>query len=174
MNVTLTTDASFNVKHQIGTYAFYVSCKGGPFKMSGILRDQMKNPSQAEMKCICNAIAFLNTKVELLANIKYVYINTDSMNSIHLFSGHQDEIRKYKLKTKSYLKILDKYNELVKKLKNTGHCSKTIIFQHIKAHKHTNTPAHFVNQWCDDAAKEQMQIKLTQIKRKNQQKQLTT
>jgi len=160
MNLTITTDASFSKTYNVGTYAFWISCKGGPFKKSGVLREMSRNSSHAEMKCICNALAFtLKLSPTITERVKSIHINTDSMNSIHLFSGDKEAIRRYKLTSKACLRVLAKYNELIKMLPG-----RKIIFTHIKAHTHTNTPAYYVNGWCDAEAKSWMHIKLNHLK----------
>lgn len=164
MNATLTTDASYSKKYQVGTYAFWISCRGGPFKKSGFLRNNSADPSQAEMKCIINALAYLLKQKEVIERTKNIYINTDSLNAIHLFSGDAKAIRRWGLNKKSYNKILAKYKEVMTHFKG-----KVIVFQHIKAHKSTATPAQWVNNWCDENAKEQMRIRLEQIQSKNKQ-----
>lgn len=79
------------------------------------------------------------------------------MNSIHLFTDDTAKIKKYKLNKKSHKNILKVYKNIKEKI------GKPIIISHIKAHQHTNTPANFVNDWCDKAAKEQMKLKLDKL-----------
>jgi len=166
MNVTVTTDASFSKKYNFGSYAFWITSNLGRIQRSGVLRDSLADSSQAEMKAICNALFFIfKHQEELYMKATNIYINTDSMNSIHLFTGDKKMIRKYHLlNRKSDKKIFEKfiYIEKLYHLRN-----KKIIFRHIKAHDGTATPDKYVHDWADQAAKAALQTKLNKLKFKN-------
>lgn len=87
------------------------------------------------------------------------------MNAIHLFTHDEPAIKKWRLKSKSYRKILTKYLEIKKLFEG-----KKFIYSHIKAHKTTSTPVTFVQQWCDDTAKSEMHKKLTQLNKPSNKK----
>lgn len=162
MLVTINTDASYSRKYNIGTFAFWIVSNEGRVKASGCFKNVLHNSSQAEMKCICNAIAMLS-KTPYKNKVTRIIINTDSMNSIHLFTQNKTAVHKFKLTRKSYNKIADAYFELLM----THFPGVSIEFHHIKSHKTTNTPSTYVNQRCDDAAKEEMGKKINQLKNKN-------
>lgn len=166
MIITINTDASFNKKHQVGTYAFWITSNLGRIKRSGILHHASADSTQAEMKCICNALYFIATNKEATTAMKdatRVIVNTDSMNAIHLFTDNKRAVKKYKLNKKSHSRILEKYL-YIKKL----FIGKEIHFSHVKAHNGTNTPAKWVNDWLDKEAKMQMSKKLYQLTLKKQ------
>lgn len=160
MVVTICTDASFSQRYQVGTYAFWITCNTGRHKISGVLKHKLTCPSQAEMKCICNSLSYMRKYPERFQIITRIVINTDSMNAIHLFTDDTAKIKKYGLNRKGDKAILEAYKNLKHKI------GKPIIFNHIKAHQHTNTPANYVNQWCDDQAKAEMSKLLIKLKAK--------
>lgn len=165
MNLTITSDASFSHKHEVGTYAFWASYNGGPYRTSGILRKKCKCPTEAEMKCILNALTWV-TRNPSLAGVTHIFVNTDSMNSIHLFTENKKNIKRYGLHKHHHLLV--KFRDLKKTLPKTE-----IIFSHVKAHVSTETARQFCNEWCDTAAKREMNKKLThilQIQKKNYDK----
>lgn len=160
MIITITTDASYSSKFNVGTYAFWITCNNGRYKISGQLKHPLHCSSQAEMKCICNAMQFVVNNPNLFNPITRLIINTDSLNSIHLFTDDTAKIRRYKLNKKSHKNILKTFKLIKEKI------DKPIIFSHVKAHKHTNTPVNFVNDWCDKEAKAQMKLKLETFNKK--------
>lgn len=160
MNCTISTDASYSKKYYRGTYAFWITSNLGRVQKSGILRSSMNRPEVAEMMCICNSLSYLLKNEELLKTIKNIYINTDCLNAIHLFTGNIRAIRKYKLQSKSFSKVLVIYFKLTALLKD-----KKIEFRHIKSHEHTETPRNYVNDWVDKECGKQMEILLKKYRK---------
>lgn len=158
MNCTITTDASFSNKYGVGTYAFWIISNLGRHTKSGVLRTTSASASQAEMKCICNALYFISQKKDVMEKVKRIFINTDSMNAIHLFTQDTKAIQRWGLKKKSYKNIYQRYAIIAKAFEG-----KQIEYNHIKAHKSTSTPATWVNDWCDRAAKAEMNKKIISI-----------
>jgi ribonuclease HI len=156
MNITITTDASFSKEYNVGTYAFYITSNEGRCSMSGAFKKSCKTPSEAEIKCIINALTFISSQPSLLNKCKCIFINTDSMNAIHIFENDRHAIRKYKLNNIKYLQTS------VKKVMKL-YVGKEIHFRHVKAHKDTDTPRTWVNDFCDKAAKIEMGILINKI-----------
>lgn len=149
--ITINTDASFHPEQKVGGYAFYIVCdlfkiqKGGAFKVNP------KNPSDAELMCIANAIATLLAQKELpTANL--IVINSDSLWAFEKIS----------LKSKNATgKIVA---QLLKKLRQRmafrGAVLPKFEFRHVKAHSGKNDARSWVNEWCDHEAKKWMRSKL--------------
>lgn len=157
MIVTVTTDASFNRKRNIGTYAFYIRSNMGLIQMSGQLRNKCDRPEEAEIKCIMNALVMLSWHSEWMKYARKIIINTDCLNAIHILTNDTEKIRMYKLgKLRSRHKLYEKHTLPLFNGKN-------IEFRHVKAHEHTNTARNFVNDWADKAAKEQMALYIKKV-----------
>ncbi len=156
MIVTITTDASFNKKLEIGTYAFWITSNEGRIKMSGKLRGKMMHSTHCEMACIVNALSVV-TMQDWMKSVTRIIINTDSMNAIHLFTKDKKAIKRYRLhanadfKKKSISIVHHFHNTKMKfKFKNA------FTFCHVRAHEHTDTARNYVNDWADRMAKEEM------------------
>lgn len=151
MIVTINTDASFSRKMQRGTYAFWIICDEFKVTMSGVLKKEISRPEIAEFQCVINAL-FIAISTETKRSINKIIINTDCLNVISIINQNKTLCDKYKL-NKWGSGYRSRYIHLLK----TYAVDESIIeFRHIKAHEHTNTPRNYVNQWCDDNAKIEM------------------
>ncbi len=159
MNVTVNCDASFSNKYSVGTYAFWIVSNLGRITGSGPLRKRCVDSTDAEIKCILNALAMIAMNFDLMVHVKNIYVNTDSLNAIHLLSGDKEAIKKFRLK--KYNHLLMRYTLIMSKLKG-----KDIHFSHVRAHQDTDTKRSWVNDWLDKAAKDEMGLLLTKIKTK--------
>ena len=144
MIVTINTDASYSKYHKIGAFAFWIVSDKGRICHSGAFKSAVRGPNEAEMMCIINAMHTL--KKQGYNNIRKIIINTDSLNSIHVFTPDCQAISKYKLQWAKPLR--KKYNKI---LFTIGIGCK-VEFRHIRSHMDTLTPRAWVNQWLDDAA----------------------
>ena len=151
MNVTIATDASFSKILKRGTYAFWITSNEGVIRKAGILRSKVKHSVIAEMKCIINALHYLQRQ-EWFSNVKHVYVNTDCLNAIHHFKNDMDAIHQYKINHPENRHLAKVYT-LLKKNQFKG---VKIELRHIKAHERSDTPRHYTNDWCDREAKKQM------------------
>jgi ribonuclease HI len=160
MNVTITTDASFSIKHHRGTYAFFISSNLGRMSKSGVLRKKCESPSEAEMKCIINALVFLSQQVDIFSKCKDIYINTDSMNAIHMWNKDKASISKYKIFNLSK-KMEHSLNEARKLVKG-----KNVWIKHVKSHDDTNTANRSrANAMCDNACRVEMGILISKLEK---------
>lgn len=147
MIVTINTDASFNAKHQIGSYAFWIKSDMGRVQQSGLLRRQVSRPEIAEFRCIINAIHVLG--LQNWKDIKKIIINTDCLNVIHLLKKDRKNIQKYSLASwGSYLTTV--FYEMIRKQKLD---KIPIEYRHVQSHVNITDKKTFVNDWCDKAAK---------------------
>lgn len=151
MLVTINTDASFNHKHKVGTYAFWAVCNDWRIQKCGVLRDLAERPEDAEMKCIINAVHTVMGQAGRKPT--RLIINTDCMNAIHVLSGDGGMISKYRLAR--FKPLRQKFNKIIGGIK--------VEFRHVKAHNDTDTARTWVNDWCDQRAKEMMNKKLAEI-----------
>lgn len=160
MNITITTDASFSKKYQKGTFAFYITSNAGSFSMSGELKKTCHCPSEAEIKCIVNSLAFVSQNAELFKKCKFIYVNTDSMNAIHVWEEDKPKIKKYRLKhlMQQFGKSIDKTKKLFD--------GKRIELRHVKAHTETDDKRSYVNDLCDKAAKAEMKLLIDKLEKK--------
>lgn len=153
MNICVNTDASFNKKAQVGTWAYWIVSNSGRLHGSGALKKSCYDSTEAEMKAICNALTVITEKPELMAKAKTIFINTDSMNAIHIFTDDKKAINKWGLKKKNYEIVRNLYRHL----KNKKFLGKEIIFKHVKAHQGTDEKRTWVNNWLDHSAKIEME-----------------
>ena len=148
MIITINTDAAYHSSHKVGAFAFWIKCDLGKLAMSGALKEKMETgwqaPTEAEIKCILNAIAALKSTGWI--GIGKIIINTDSLNAIHILTKDQKAIQKYLLKWGG--KFRGQFQQMTAKFP----CA--IEFRHVPAHKNTDTPRAWVNEWCDQKAKE--------------------
>lgn len=112
-----------------------------------------QDASEAEMKCICNALFFLSGDPDLNKEGNCIIVNTDSMNAIHVFTKNKKAINKWGLKKKNYQICEQRFFEIKKSLKT----KQDINLRHVKAHSGIKDKRSWVNEWCDAAAKNEME-----------------
>lgn len=127
--------------------------------MSGRLRKQMTQPGIAEFQCILNAL-HTTLKQPQANGIRKVIVNTDCLDVIHLVTGNKEACNRYRLNSWGR-HLVHRYEMLLHDCK----IKKDMVeFRHVKGHLHTDTPRHYVNQWCDTAAKEEMGKLLNELR----------
>lgn len=147
MLLTINTDASFHAHIKRGSYAFWAICNDFKLCKYGVFREQIADPTEAEIKAIINAVY-----VSLRQNsrrITRIIINTDCLFAKIGWEGWQGLGEKAKAKWRPLIKrlrrIIDDYFPLL---------SKKTEIRHVKAHDNTETARNWVNDWCDQKAKE--------------------
>lgn len=138
MLVTINTDASHDSDLNIGAYAFWIVSNGFRVKQAGIFRHECFCATDAEAKCILNAVYALGTKEEYVSK---VIINTDSMRCIDLFTGNGLQGKK----PKHWKFLRKKFNRLKKNINGNFQ----VEFRHVKAHSGVQDARSKVNEWCD-------------------------
>ena len=137
--ITINTDASWSRVTGWGSYAFWAVCNDFKIQKSGVFKTKCSNPDTAELKCIINALSCVAKK----GKFSKIIVNTDSLNSIHIFENDLPKLVKYGLgHGKSFRKMFNK---------EFGHLK--IEFRHVKAHKTPTDGRTYVNAWCDENAK---------------------
>lgn len=150
MLVTITTDASFCPIIKKASFAFCIACDEIKIRRSGLLRKNVKCSSQAEFKCIVNALYVMATSVN--GNIDRIIVNTDSMNCIHIFNKDKAMIKRWGLSSWGY-----NYMSGFKKIIKQYNINPSIIeLRHVKAHSGTDTARQWTNEWCDQQAKNEL------------------
>lgn len=151
MICTINTDASFHPDIKWGAYAFWAISDRFKIQKYGSFIGKCKNPTDAEAKCIINAL-----KVTLSADkdITRITINTDSLNSIAILENNTHHIKRYGLQFGNALRR--EFNKIVKSYTKTI----KVEFRHVKAHSGTDDARSFVNEWCDTNAKREMWSKV--------------
>jgi ribonuclease HI len=154
MICTINTDASHHPHFKVGSYAFWVVSDEFRIKKASVFKDPMLRCSdEAEIKCIINALWLTLRESD---SISRVIINTDSQHAIYVFEHNRKMTGRYRLGR--YKKYRQKYNDICRKYrKKSGvDIKNSIEFRKVAAHDNTDTPRNYVNQWCDDRAKEQL------------------
>lgn len=152
MLVTVNTDASLNPQFGVGAYAFWIVCNEGKIMQSGPFKDGIKNSTEAEIKCIVNALYALY-KSEF-KGVSKVVINTDCL----YFHRYQRGDKSKRTESREYVKICGKLCQ------KYGLRRGWIEIRHVKAHNGTNNARKWVNDWCDKAAKKMMREQVNKIK----------
>lgn len=144
-SVTVNTDASFSKITGHGSYAFWIVCDGFRIKRSGVFKEKPRNPHEAEARAILNAMHVL---LKFLPGIEVVYLNTDSLNCIHVFNKDKKNIQRYRLR------YLFPYRDKLEKIKKENNqAGVRIDFRHVKSHTGIDDKRSYVNEWCDTNAK---------------------
>lgn len=147
--LTINTDASFCPHGKVGGYAFYIICDSFKITKSGAFKKKLQNPSDAELKCIINALHTVD--VQRLPKVDVVIINTDSMNCI---TG---------IENANTGKLYGKAKVLINNIKTkTG--AKEVKMKHVRAHTNKNNARSWVNEWCDQQAKVWMKRERRRLK----------
>lgn len=157
MIITVNTDASFFRREKRGSYAFWIVCDEFKIKKSGVLRDEVNQPEEAEFKCVINALNELFKK-ETKRRVTKIVVNTDCLNVICCVANDEKSIKKYKL-----FKLMPLAKYLYKLHKKSRLNNVPIDFRHVKAHNENIDARSFVNNWCDMAAKQALREHLNAI-----------
>ena len=139
--ITINTDASYSVEHNVGGFAFWIICDAFKVTKAGIFKKHPTCPLRAELYAIGNAIALLLSQNDL-PKARFLIINTDSLQA------------KYQLKepTIDEARAVQKlYNDLIKRVG-----SKKNEIRHVVAHTDNEDARSYVNAWCDIEAKKMM------------------
>lgn len=149
--VTINTDAGFYPIEKVGSFAYWIKGDNLFLSGSGIFKQPCKNPLDAEIKAMLNALHILYSSGAI---VEKLILNRDN---IYAKSG------------KKGTELQKQMSALIKKIKlrsipptHKNYTGKYVEFRHVKAHAHTKTPRHWVNDWCDKRCKEQLRKYKTQ------------
>lgn len=153
MIVTITTDASFSFTHKIGTWATWITSNMGRIHKSGKFVKSCQDSTEAEMKCIINALFMISCDPELNKVGNRIIVNTDSTNAIYIFTRNKEKVKKYHLNKPHYKELKNVFFKTRKLLK----CAADIDFRHVRAHSGAGDKRSYCNEWCDQAAKKELE-----------------
>lgn len=147
---TINTDAGYSYHWRRGSYAYWIVFNGKRITGGGVFKEshtgpQNKGPYESEMKAIVNALHVLKSHSH--PPIRGFVFNRDNINTK---SGKGNKLEK---KIQSLIRHFKKDY-----IERTGDSSvlrnsKYAQFRHVKAHTHTDTPRHYVNDWLDKRCK---------------------
>lgn len=149
MIVTISTDASFDRRLKRGAYAYWISTDKGKLRGSGILKQEIERPEEAELMAMTNALHYLSLRTELEPTV--IVMNTDCMNAIHFMTSNTQAIRLFRLDFLKPVKTIFKTVWARPSLINAK-----IIYRHIVGHGDIVNKREFVNAWCDRTAKKEL------------------
>jgi len=140
--ITINTDASFHKDYKVGGWAFIIVCDLFRIHRSGSFKLPVKNPQDAEIMAIGNALAHL-LKIKNLPEFKWLIVNSDCKHGMKAIRTNKDALSKkvHKLWQRCILKTKSKKNK----------------FRHVKAHTGRDNLRSKANQWCDTNAKNHAQ-----------------
>lgn len=134
MLVTINTDASFWHHQQKGSWAFWAVCNKFKITKCGVFRESIRNSSEAELKCMINAV-FCVIKAE--PGITKIILNTDSQICMKAIKRQNPN--------SSLCKFVTIFVNMTKHI--------PIEFRHVKAHSKVKDARSYVNDWCDKNAR---------------------
>lgn len=146
--ITINTDASYHVQKKVGGYAFYIVCDLFKIQKGGMFKKHPKNPQEAEMMCMANALHTLLSQKEL-PETKLIVINSDALYSFEKIGLKKGGVGQ---KVAQILKQVRKATAL------NGSVYPEYDFRHVKAHNGTPDARSWVNNWCDVEAKKWMRL----------------
>lgn len=142
--VTINTDAGFWTHHKVGSFAYWIEGEEILLKGSGVFREKVKNSWDAEMKSIINALTLLDQSG--YKNIHQLIINRDNINAVSGKYSDND--------LKRHLSLV------ISRLRKRSGKSPALPFfkfMHVKAHVEITDQRTFINDWCDQQCKQQLQ-----------------
>ena len=159
--ITINTDAGFYPREKFGSYAYWIKGNGMFFRGSGGFRDKCKNPQEAELKAIINAVTILLSNAPKFHFHKLI-INRDCIHAKSSKDGSDLE--------KLLAKLIEKVRYKCKPSNPYDGQYPFHEFRHIKAHTHTNTKRNWVNDWCDKQCKLQLKNYVKELKKQKNDK----
>jgi ribonuclease HI len=149
MLVTINTDASFNSDYKLGTFSFWIVSDIGRLCYKGNLKGEIARSQEAEFKAVLNALHFLLEK----SGWKYVnkiIINTDCLPVVEMINGGE---------TQNWAKNFKSHFNKIKRMYKV-----TIEARKVKAHSGVEERRTWVNDWCDEQAKNLLRSTIKKIR----------
>ncbi len=151
INITITTDASYCHVSKSSGYAFILKCDVFTVQRTGNFSSPPSDSTDAEVKCIGNAITSLTNRINRIPGSDLIVINTDSIGAIRAINC-QIGVGKH---------VFAMVNRLRSKLSYPK-----IEFRHVKAHSGKRDMRSGANRWCDREAKSAMRRMRGEIEKK--------
>lgn len=142
---TINTDASLAPKTGVAAWACWIKSSHYLIKEAGIFSEPLPNSSIAELLAFEQALILLHNLIDTQPFLQHyadrnaivLYINTDSMWTIHALRG---------------IVKRSKHVEEAKRVKSLAD-DFTIIPRHVKGHTRGENNRQWVNNWCDRQAR---------------------
>lgn len=151
MIVTINTDASFHPEHKVAAFSCWIVCNQGKILRAGPLK-KAKDSSDAETQGIANALHLLHCSE--FTGITKVIINNDCKYA------HQEILTGSSKAAKHCKAAAAKIRSVLRKIADQHSLptdwKRWVEFRYVPAHTGTESARKWVNDWCDNAAKEQM------------------
>lgn len=155
MRVEIHTDAAYNQEFMVGAYAYWINYPEGQIIKSGILKGLMANPTEAEVKCIANALIDFHRILGMSNKVRELTIFTDCKPAISLIQSKDS-----KNKSLAAMQARDSCNKCIDSLlfKGFGNYSNkgVIQFEHVPGHTNNEGKNSDINRWLDLEAKKWM------------------
>jgi ribonuclease HI len=135
MLITMFTDASYNDKIQVGTWACWAKAQGETYRYCGVLRGTIGNVNESELAAVANGLAKLH-KDRVIVERSRLIIQSDSKTALNAIS-------KRHYHTPYGASVITFIDDMHKRL------SLSFDLRHIKAHSGRATSRAAVNRWCD-------------------------
>jgi ribonuclease HI len=145
---TINTDASRDPKTGKAAWAYWIRSTNFLFRDSSLYPDSTPNSSIAELFALKAALECVNASVGTMPReMVRLYINTDSQWVLQALRGN--------VKRSKHLSLAEAVKDLAEGYE--------LVLRHVKAHKHKDTPRHWVNDWCDKEAKRLLRTYLREV-----------
>lgn len=151
MILTINTDASYHAHIKRGSYAFWAICNDFKICKYGVFKEQIMDPTEAEIKAIINAVYVCLRQQS--TQITRLIINTDCLFAKLGWEGWTGLGDKAKAKWRPLIKLLRRLCNEYK-----PNFSSKVEIRHVKAHDNTETDRNWCNDWCDQKAKEAISV----------------
>lgn len=144
MLATINTDAGFSPIHNVGSFAYWIKTDTVRILKHGVLRGDITDSLEAEIKAIGNAMHHLFGP-NGVPHISKVIINTDCVGAVIAIRNRKNKPADTPARIAA---------EIVKTQIET--CGVQVEFRHVKGHAYTaenhlaNSARHYVNNWCDE------------------------
>jgi ribonuclease HI len=143
MWVTIIADASYCPDTQAAGYGFWIASDRGKRGGHGGIKERVVNSIAAEMMALVNGL-YMACRYGLADQGDTVLLQTDCQAAIDAFTHKRARITHEETDLVSYLETLAKDLQL------------TVMFKHVKGHTSGGTPRLFINNKCDELARDAM------------------
>lgn len=143
MQVTLMVDGSFCPDTRAGGFGYWIASYRGKLGGGGPIKDLATNPTEVEMKAVCNALVVAMNE-DLILTGDTVLVQTDSKNTIAAFEHRRIPGEEAERDVVAWLDQFIAVRGL------------TLVFRHVKGHSTAPGARFAANNHCDTRAKKAM------------------
>lgn len=143
MNITLMVDGSFCPETGAGGFGYWIASERGKLGGGGPIKNISDNPTDVEMKAICNALVIAMNLGFAVSGDK-ILVQTDSKQAIAAFEHNRIPGSESERMSVSFLDKFRKENNLL------------VVYRHVKGHSDNPGARFAANNHCDERAKTAM------------------